>query len=420
MKRVVIVGAGAAGILAAIKAAENGARVLLLEKMAMPGRKLMITGKGRCNITNACDMRDMIPMLPGNGKFLFGAFHTFTNRDIMELLEENGLPVKVERGGRVFPQSDRALDVVETLEKILWKKKVELRTNTRVRELVLEQGRVTGVVCGDGKMIPADAVVLTTGGASYPRTGSTGDGYALAREAGHTIVPPRPALVPLESDDPEIRSLQGLSLRNVRATLLKGNKVLGQEFGEMLFTHFGVSGPIVLTLSRAASTAWKKDPQALLDLSIDLKPALAPEQLDARVQRDFAKYSRKQLKSGLHDLLPQSLIPVIIDAACLKPEQEVNQITRKERQRLVETLKNFMVPLTGTRPLAEAIVTAGGVSTKEINPSTFASKKVPNLYFAGELMDVDGYTGGYNLQAAFSSGCVAGTHAALDGKEESV
>lgn len=338
----------------------------------------------------------------------------------MELLEENGLPVKVERGGRVFPQSDRALDVVETLEKILRKKKVELRTNTRVRELVLEQGRVTGVVCGDGKMIPADAVVLTTGGASYPRTGSTGDGYALAREAGHTIVPPRPALVPLESDDPEIRSLQGLSLRNVRATLLKGNKVLGQEFGEMLFTHFGVSGPIVLTLSRAASTAWKKDPQALLDLSIDLKPALAPEQLDARVQRDFAKYSRKQLKSGLHDLLPQSLIPVIIDAACLKPEQEVNQITRKERQRLVETLKNFMVPLTGTRPLAEAIVTAGGVSTKEINPSTFASKKVPNLYFAGELMDVDGYTGGYNLQAAFSSGCVAGTHAALDGKEESV
>lgn len=306
MKRVVIVGAGAAGILAAIKAAENGARVLLLEKMAMPGRKLMITGKGRCNITNACDMRDMIPMLPGNGKFLFGAFHTFTNRDIMELLEENGLPVKVERGGRVFPQSDRALDVVETLEKILRKKKVELRTNTRVRELVLEQGRVTGVVCGDGKMIPADAVVLTTGGASYPRTGSTGDGYALAREAGHTIVPPRPALVPLESDDPEIRSLQGLSLRNVRATLLKGNKVLGQEFGEMLFTHFGVSGPIVLTLSRAASTAWKKDPQALLDLSIDLKPALAPEQLDARVQRDFAKYSRKQLKSGLHDLRPRA------------------------------------------------------------------------------------------------------------------
>ena len=407
MKRVVIVGAGAAGFLAAIGAAGNGAQVTLLEKMAMPGRKLMITGKGRCNITNACAMEDMIPMLPGNGKFLFGAFHSFTNRDIMELLERHGLPVKVERGGRVFPQSDRALDVVETLEKILRELGVRLLLEKRVRRLEMAQGRIA-------------AVILTTGGASYPRTGSTGDGYALAQEAGHTIIPPKPALVPLESDDEEIRSLQGLSLRNVRGTLLQGDRVLGQEFGEMLFTHFGVSGPIILTLSRAASAAWQKDPQAVLDLSIDLKPALTPEQLDARVQRDFAKYSRKQLKSGLHDLLPQSLIPVIIDAACLKPEQEVNQITRKERQRLVRTLKAFTVPLTGTRPLAEAIVTAGGVSTKEINPSTFASKIVPNLYFAGEIMDVDGYTGGYNLQAAFSSGFVAGTHAALDGKEESV
>ena len=420
MKRVVIVGAGAAGFLAAIGAAGNGAQVTLLEKMAMPGRKLMITGKGRCNITNACAMEDMIPMLPGNGKFLFGAFHSFTNRDIMELLERHGLPVKVERGGRVFPQSDRALDVVETLEKILRELGVRLLLEKRVRRLEMAQGRITAVITGDGGLYPADAVILTTGGASYPRTGSTGDGYALAQEAGHTIIPPKPALVPLESDDEEIRSLQGLSLRNVRGTLLQGDRVLGQEFGEMLFTHFGVSGPIILTLSRAASAAWQKDPQAVLDLSIDLKPALTPEQLDARVQRDFAKYSRKQLKSGLHDLLPQSLIPVIIDAACLKPEQEVNQITRKERQHLVRTLKAFTVPLTGTRPLAEAIVTAGGVSTKEINPSTFASKIVPNLYFAGEIMDVDGYTGGYNLQAAFSSGFVAGTHAALDGKEESV
>lgn len=305
------------------------------------------------------------------------------------------------------------------MEKILRELGVQLLLEKRVRRLEMAQGRITAVITGDGGRYPADAVILTTGGASYPRTGSTGDGYALAQAAGHTIIPPKPALVPLESDDEEIRSLQGLSLRNVRGTLLQGDRVLGQEFGEMLFTHFGVSGPIILTLSRAASAAWQKDPQAVLDLSIDLKPALTLEQLDARVQRDFAKYSRKQLKSGLHDLLPQSLIPVIIDAACLKPEQEVNQITRKERQRLVRTLKAFMVPLTGTRPLAEAIVTAGGVSTKEINPSTFASKIVPNLYFAGEIMDVDGYTGGYNLQAAFSSGYVAGTHAALDGKEES-
>ena len=418
MSRVLVIGAGAAGFLAAISAARSGARVTLLEKMGMAGRKLMITGKGRCNITNACDMRDMISMIPGNGKFLFGAFHSFTNRDIMELLEQNGLPVKVERGGRVFPQSDRALDVVKTLEKILRDLHVRLLKDKRVEHLELAGDRVTGVIDGQGNHYPADAVIIATGGASYPRTGSTGDGYRLAREAGHTIVPPKPALVPLESDDDRIRSLQGLSLRNVRATLLQGDRVLGQEFGEMLFTHFGVSGPIILTLSRAASGAWQKDPKALLDLSIDLKPALTVEQLDARVQRDFAKYRRKQLKSGLHDLLPQSLIPAVIDGACLRPEQEVNQITRKERQRLVETLKGFTVPLTGTRPLAEAIVTAGGVSTREINPSTFASRKVPNLYFAGEVMDVDGYTGGYNLQAAFSSGYVAGTHAAEWGKEE--
>ena len=416
MSDVIVVGAGAAGFLAAISAARRGAAVTLLEKMNMPGRKLMITGKGRCNITNACDMRDMISMIPGNGKFLFGAFHSFTNRDIMDMLEQNGLPVKVERGGRVFPQSDKAPDVVKTLEKILRDLHVRLLKDKRVKRLELEEGRVTGVMDENGIRYPADAVIVTTGGASYPRTGSTGDGYELARQAGHTIVPPRPALVPLETDDDRLKSLQGLSLRNVRASLLEGDKVLGREFGEMLFTHFGVSGPIILTLSRAASTAWQENPKALLDLSIDLKPALSVEQLDARVQRDFAKYSRKQLKSGLHDLLPQSLIPVIIDAACLKPEQEVNQITRKER--LVETLKGFTVPLTGTRPLAEAIVTAGGVSTKEINPSTFASRKVPNLYFAGEVMDVDGYTGGYNLQAAFSSGYAAGSHAAEWGKEE--
>lgn len=412
MKRVVVIGAGAAGLMAAISSARAGAAVTLLEKMPQIGRKLMITGKGRCNITNACAMQDMIPMIPGNGKFLFGAFHKFTNRDIITLLEENGLSVKVERGGRVFPQSDKALDVVKTFEKILQKENVTLRLHARVTTLHSANGMLTGVECADGKVYPADAVILTTGGASYPGTGSTGDGYTLAKKQGHTIMPLRPALVPLESDDEEIRALQGLSLKNIRGTLWEGEKILGEEFGEMLFTHFGVSGPIILTLSCQAANRWAKSPQALLDLSIDLKPALSEEQLDQRIQRDFQKYSRKQLKTGLQDLLPRSMIAVIIDRSCLKEDQVVNQITRVERKRLVQTLKRFMVPLTGTRPLSEAIVTAGGVNTKEINPSTFASKLVPNLYFAGEVMDVDGYTGGYNLQAAWSTGYVAGCNAA--------
>lgn len=419
MNKVVIVGAGAAGLMAGIAAGAAGAQVTLLEKMGQAGRKLMITGKGRCNVTNACTMQEMIAMLPGNGKFLFGAFHKFTNQDMMDLLERNGLPLKVERGGRVFPQSDKAIDVVNTLEKILRSYGGKILLHKKVSQLKLVNGKVVGVEDTEGKLYRADAVIITTGGASYPRTGSTGDGYALAKEAGHTIIPPTGALVPLESDDEDVKKLMGLSLRNVRASLLEQDKVLAQEFGEMLFTHFGVSGPIILSLSRTASECWKKNPKALLDLSIDLKPALTPEQLDNRIQRDFVKYSRKQLKHGLDDLLPQSLIPVIIDRAVLNPEQPVNQITRKERLRLVQTLKQFTVPLTGTRPLAEAIVTAGGVNTKEVSPSTFASKLVPNLYFAGEVLDVDGYTGGYNLQAAFSSGYVAGTETA-QGKEESL
>ncbi len=412
MKQVVVIGAGAAGLLAAISSAKRGAEVTLLEKMPQIGRKLMITGKGRCNITNACAMQEMIAMLPGNGKFLFGAFHKFTNRDIITLLEENGLSVKVERGGRVFPQSDKALDVVKTFEKILKKEKIKLHLHTRVTQLHCKEGKLTEVECADGSIYSADAVILTTGGASYPGTGSTGDGYTLAQRLGHTIVPLRPALVPLESDDERIRSLQGLSLKNIRGTLWEGEKNLGEEFGEMLFTHFGVSGPIILTLSRQAATRWQKSPQTLLDLSIDLKPALSTEQLDQRIQRDFQKYSRKQLKKGLQDLLPKSMISVVIDRACLQEDRVVNQITRLERKRLVQTLKRFMVPLTGTRPLSEAIVTAGGINTKEINPSTFASKLVSNLYFAGEVMDVDGYTGGYNLQAAWSTGYVAGYNAA--------
>ncbi|MCH3951114.1 MAG: NAD(P)/FAD-dependent oxidoreductase [Acidaminococcus sp.] len=418
MSKVVVIGCGAAGFLAAITAARMGAEVTVLERMNQPGRKLMITGKGRCNITNSCSMDEMIAHIPGNGKFLYGAFSQFSNQDIIRLLEDNGLPTKVERGGRVFPVSDKAPDVVKTLEKILTEAHGRLLTNCRASHFDTKDGLITAVVDTEGNRYPGDAFIITTGGASYPRTGSTGDGYTLAKSVGHTIVTPSPALAPLECemDDPKV--LQGLSLRNVSVSLLAGDKVLAEEFGEMLFTHFGVSGPVILKLSRTAALYWKKHPDGLLDLAIDLKPALTPEQLDVRLQRDFQKYSRKQLKAGMHDLLPQSLIPVIIDAACLKPDQPVNQLTKKERLRLAATLKKFTLPLTGTRPLAEAIVTAGGVNLKEISPSTFASKLVPNLFFAGEVMDVDGFTGGYNLQAAFSSGFVSGKNAAAFRKEE--
>jgi predicted Rossmann fold flavoprotein len=419
MNKVIVVGCGAAGFLAAISAARQGASVTVLERMGQAGRKLMITGKGRCNITNACSMDEMIAHIPGNGKFLFGAFHQFTNEDMIRLLEDNGLPTKVERGGRVFPVSDHAPDVVHTLEKILADAKGRILFHKRVTGLVIQNGLVKAVETETGERYEADAVVVTTGGASYPRTGSTGDGYRLAAGAGHSIVTPSPALVPLECGSGETKPLQGLSLRNVSVSLLHGDQVLGQEFGEMLFTHFGVSGPVILTLSRKVALFWKKEPDGVLDLSIDLKPALSRQQLDARLQRDFTKYSRKQLKAGMHDLLPQSLIPAVIDAACLQPDQEVNQLTRKERLRLVDTLKGFTLPLTGTRPLEEAIVTSGGVRTREISPSTFASKLVPNLFFAGEVMDVDGFTGGYNLQAAFSTGYVAGKNAAVFRKEES-
>lgn len=386
MNKVIIIGGGAAGLLAAISAAQRGADVTILERMERAGRKLMITGKGRCNITNHCTMDEMIAHIPGNGKFLFGAFHRFTNEDMIALLESHGLKTKVERGGRVFPQSDKASDVVRTLEGILYGLGGKIFFHRRITQLACQEGKVSAVYDTDGRYYEADAFIIAAGGASYPRTGSTGDGYDLAQQAGHTIIAPSPALVPLNCDLGDMKALQGLSLRNVEASLWDKGKLVGKEFGEMLFTHFGVSGPIILTLSR--------------------------EQLDARLQRDFQKYSRKGLKAGMHDLLPQALIPFVIEEACLVPEQPVNQLTRKERLRLVDVLKGFPLPVTGTRPLEEAIVTSGGVSIKEISPSTFASRLYPNLFFAGEVMDVDGFTGGYNLQAAFSSGYVAGKEAA--------
>lgn len=413
MTNIIVVGGGAAGLLAGIAATELGAQVMILEKMRTPGRKMLITGKGRCNITNNCEIAEIIRNLPGNGRFLISALHRFSNDDMIYLLESHGLQTKVERGGRVFPVTDKAKDVVDTLLNIYREKGGKLLVDQTVSKILIEDGCVAGVVTNDGNKYTADAVIITTGGASYPGTGSDGNGFTLAKACGHTIITLKPSLVPLESDSEYIKSLQGLSLRNVKASICCGEKVLASEFGEMLFTHFGFSGPIILSLSKAVAEAFatgNKD----LDLIIDLKPALDVQKLDLRIQRDFANYLRKQLVNGMKDLLPGRLIPVVLDAAFLNPDKPINQISKEERSRLVYNLKNLSFPITGTRPLAEAIVTAGGVSTKEINPKTFESKIVKKLYFAGEVIDVDGYTGGYNLQAAFSSGYAAGYAAAQD------
>ena len=409
MSQVIIIGAGAAGLLAGISAAQEGAQVTILEKMAQPGKKILITGKGRCNITNASDLPEIIKNLPGNGRFLNSALHGFTNDDIVELLESHGLPTKVERGNRVFPVSDKARDVVDTLLKIYYGLGGKLLCSHKVTAILTAGGAVTGVKTVNGTFT-CDRVILCAGGSSYPGTGSDGSGVKMAAALGHTITPLRPSLVPLESDYPYVNDLQGLSLRNVKGELKADGKKIAEEFGEMLFTHFGVSGPIILSLSNKASEALAKGQE--VELVIDLKPALSPEKLDARIQRDFAQYSRKQLANGMKDLLPQRLIPVVCDMAYLDENKYVNQISREERRRLLEALKAFTVPITGTRPIAEAIVTAGGIAVKEINPKTMASKLVQGLYFAGEVMDVDGYTGGYNLQAAFSSGYAAGKAAA--------
>lgn len=411
MANVLVIGGGAAGLLAGIAAAQSGVQTVILEKMRRPGKKILITGKGRCNITNNCDLQEIIKNIPGNGRFLNSALRRFTNQDIVQLLEDNGLPTKVERGGRVFPVSDKAADVVDTFVKIYKNYGGKLLTDCKVKSITAEFGKITGAVTADGQKFTADAVILAAGGSSYPGTGSDGSGVKLAKALGHTIVPLAPSLVPLESDSPYIAGLQGLSLRNIEGTVYADGKKIGSEFGEMLFTHFGVSGPIILSLSKCVAEAFAKGAQDV-ELAIDLKPALDKDKLDARLQRDFTQYSRKQMPNGMKDLLPQRLIAPVLDQAFIDEEKFVNQLSRAERRRLVDVLKAFTVPITGTRPIAEAIVTAGGVSLKEIDPKTMESKLIKGLFFAGEVMDIDGYTGGYNLQAAFSTGYAAGTFAA--------
>ena len=409
MKRVVVIGGGAAGLMAAVIAGREGAKVTLLEKMNYVGKKMGITGKGRCNITNACDMSDFIKNTPGNGKFLYGAYERFTNEDLLQLLHDAGLETKVERGGRVFPASDSALDVRNTFMKLMKHYGVDVHLEEPVKKLLIDDGVVTGVVT-DKETYHADAVVIATGGKSYPATGSTGDGYILAAQVGHKIIDIRPSLVPIVTEESWVKDLMGLSLRNVELSVVAKNKVQAKMFGEMMFTHFGITGPIVLSLSHTVGKLMRKKNIGTIGLDINLKPALSPETLDKRLQKDFELYSKKQLINGMKDLLPSRLIPLIIELAGIDPQKPINQISKEERQQIGYMLQHMPLTVKGLRPVEEAIVTAGGISLKEFNPKTMESKLVKGLYGAGEVLDIDAFTGGYNLQAAFSTGFVAAMH----------
>ena len=407
--KVIVIGAGAAGLIASGAAGENGKEVIVIEKNDKPARKVMITGKGRCNVTNNCSLiNELISNVPTNGRFLYGAFSKFMPIDTMELLEDLGVPLKVERGDRVFPVSDKASDVVDALNAYSQDSGAK-RIKGRVQSLIIEDNKVKGVVLEDGQELFADAVIVATGGASYPLTGSTGDGYELAKQAGHTIVALKPSLVPLVCHEGFCMDLQGLSLRNVEISVMDSEsyKEVYRDFGEMLFTHFGVSGPLILS----ASAHLKDMKPRKYEIHIDLKPALSYEQLDKRIQRDFLENSNKNFINALDALLPKKLVPIIVRLVGVKPSVKVNQITKEIRAKLVNILKDLKVTVIGFRPIEEAIVTSGGVSTKEIDPKTMQSKLCEGLYFAGEVIDVDAYTGGFNLQIAYSTGYLAGENA---------
>lgn len=409
MRRLVVIGGGAAGLMAALIAGREGAQVTLLEKMNYLGKKMGITGKGRCNITNVAPMDTFVKNTPGNGKFLYGAYERFTNEDLLDLLHEAGLETKVERGGRVFPKSDSALDVRNTFMKLLKRYHVKVNLEEPVRSIEVVDGVVRGVTTDKGRY-DADAVIIATGGKSYPATGSTGDGYRLAQEVGHTVTDIRPSLVPIVTEEAWVKDLMGLSLRNVEVSLIAKNKMQAKLFGEMMFTHFGITGPIVLSLSHTVGKLLKKKHVGTIGIDINLKPALSPEKLDKRLQKDFELYANKHLLNGLKDLLPQRLIPKVIELAGLDPQKVINQISKEERQALLYMLQHMPLTVKALRPVEEAIVTAGGLSLKEFNPKTMESKLVKGLYGAGEVLDIDAFTGGYNLQAAFSTGYVAAMH----------
>lgn len=404
-EKVIVVGAGAAGLMAAGTAGERGFDVLLIERNDKVARKVMITGKGRCNVTNNCNLiNDLIANVPTNGRFLYGAFSKFMPSDTIEFFEDMGVSLKVERGNRVFPESDKAVEIVDALNSFSQDAGVK-RIKGRVTELIIEDGRVRGVKTEDGEEYTADKVIIATGGKSYPLTGSTGDGYELAKQAGHTITPLKPSLVPLNCHEGFCMDLQGLSLRNVEITVMDMDsyKEVYKDFGEMLFTHFGVSGPLILS----ASSHMKDIRERKYEIHIDLKPALSYEQLDKRIQRDFLENANKNFINALDALLPKKIVPIIVKLTGIKPSTKVNQVTKEMRAKLVNILKDLKVTVMSFRPIEEAIVTSGGVSTKEIDPKSMQSKLVEGLYFAGEVIDVDAYTGGFNLQIAFSTGVCA-------------
>ena len=414
--KVVVIGGGPAGMMAAITSAENGNEVILLEKNKSLGKKLLITGKGRCNITSSLPMEDFIKNTPGNGMFLYSAYNKFTNQDIIRFLNEQGLEVKEERGNRVFPVTDKSQDVLNCFEKKLKSlKNVKIMYEMPASEILVdEEKRIIGVKCKNGVIIKTDKVILATGGKSYPLTGSTGDGYKIAKNLGHTITKIKPSLVPLETYEQDLhQSLQGLSLRNVKIKIVDTNKnrLIYEDFGEMLFTHFGLSGPVILSGS-AHLVRYKNVDELLknkkIKLKIDLKPALTEEKLNDRILRDFEEIKNKNFKNSLDKLLPQKLIPVIIERSGINPEKQVNSITKQERMQIVKLLKEFDVTLRNFRRIEDGIITAGGISIKEVNPKTMESKLISGLYFAGEILDVDSYTGGFNLQIAYSTGFVAG------------
>lgn len=418
--KVIIIGGGPAGMLAAIISAQNGNETTIIEKNNRLGKKLLITGKGRCNITSSIDIKDFINNIPGNGKFLYSAFQNYTNRDIINFLEENGVSVKEERGNRIFPKSDKSLDVEKAFEREITRLHINVKLNSKVTKIMVKNNKVEGVKYLNSenieKTLYADKIILATGGATYPLTGSTGDGYKMAEQLGHTVTKIKPSLVPLTASKGSIKicqKLQGLSLRNVAIRLIdeEKNKKIYEDFGEMIFTHFGVSGPTILS-SSAHLLRYKNVEELLangkITLEIDLKPALSEQQLDLRIQRDFSANKNKEFKNSLDALLPQKLIPVIVDLSGIDEDKKVNEVTKEERLKLVELLKKFNVTISGFRPLEEGIITAGGINVKEINPKTMESKIVEGLFFAGEIIDVDAYTGGFNLQIAYSTGYTAG------------
>ena len=408
MSKVAVVGGGAAGMMAAVFAARNENEVYLYEKNEKLGKKLFITGKGRCNLTNTADMEELFAAVVSNPKFLYSSFYSFTNEQTIAFFEELGVKTKVERGGRVFPVSDHSSDVIRGLERELNRLGVHIVLNTEVKELLAVNGSVRGLLLASGKRTDADAVIVAAGGLSYPSTGSTGDGYRMAESCGHKITPLSPALVPMEVKEWYAKELMGLSLRNIGITITNGSKKLYQDFGEMLFTHYGVSGPVILSASSITGSRLKEKE---LTLHIDLKPALTKEQLDKRVLREFESNHNRQFKNAVAGLFPAKLLPVMVDLSGIPEEKRVNEITKEERKKFTDLIKDFTMTLTGLRSYSEAIITRGGISVKEIDPGTMESKLIKGLFFAGEVLDLDAVTGGFNLQIAWSTGFLAGAHA---------